>query len=84
MTYWEYMRKIFQKVVYHNICKADRIQNEDIGENDLRKQFERIFTNGIGISPKKFLKVLRFQNAIYQKQLTPGLGLTRLAVDSGY
>ena len=42
MTYWEYMRKIFQKVVYHNICKADRIQNEDIGENDLRKQFERI------------------------------------------
>lgn len=42
MTYWEYMRRIFQKVVYHNICKADRIQNEDIGENDLRKQFERI------------------------------------------
>ena len=42
MTYWEYMREIFQKVVYHNICKADRIQNEDIGENDLRKQFERI------------------------------------------
>lgn len=42
MTYWEYMREIFQKVVYHNICKADRIQNEDISENDLRKQFERI------------------------------------------
>ena len=29
MTYWEYMRKIFLEVVYHNICKADRIQNED-------------------------------------------------------
>ena len=42
MTYWEYMRKIFLEVVYHNICKADRIQNEDTGENDLRKQFERI------------------------------------------
>lgn len=42
MTYWEYMWKIFLEVVYHNICKADRIQNEDTGENDLRKQFERI------------------------------------------
>lgn len=41
-TYWEYMRKIFLEVVYHNICKADRIQNEDTGENDLRRQFERI------------------------------------------
>jgi AraC-like DNA-binding protein len=49
-----------------------------------RKQFERNFTSGIGIPPKQFLKVVRFQHAIYQKQLSPDLNLTRLALDSGY
>lgn len=41
-TYWEYMRKTFQAIVCHNICKAAKIQNEDVNENDLRKQFEQI------------------------------------------
>lgn len=40
MTYWEYMRKIFQEIACHNICKAARIQNED--ENNLKKQLERL------------------------------------------
>lgn len=42
LTYWKYMRKIFQKVVYHNICKADKIQNDGENEDDLRKQYEQI------------------------------------------
>lgn len=39
-TYWEYMRKVFQEIVCHNIRKAAKIQNEE--ENDLRKQFEQL------------------------------------------
>ena len=41
-TYWEYMRKVLQEIVWHNIRKAAKIQNEDTNENDLRKQFEQI------------------------------------------
>lgn len=26
-TYWQYMRKLFVEIIYHNICKANRIQN---------------------------------------------------------
>ena len=41
-TYWEYMRKVLQEVVCHNIRKAARIQKEDTNENELRKQFEQM------------------------------------------
>ena len=41
-TYWEYMRKVFQEIVCHNIHKAVRIQDEETNENDLRKQYEQI------------------------------------------
>ena len=49
-----------------------------------RKQFERIFLNIVGISPKQFLKIIRFQNAIYQKSLKPDLSLTELSHLCGY
>lgn len=26
-TYWNYMRTVFAQIIYHNICKANRIQN---------------------------------------------------------
>lgn len=41
-TYWDYMRKVFQEIACHNICKAARIQNVDTNENDLRAQFEQL------------------------------------------
>ena len=41
-TYWTYMRKAFQEIICHNICKATKIQNKDTNENNLRKQFEEI------------------------------------------
>lgn len=27
-TYWEYARNLFVEIIYHNICKANRIQND--------------------------------------------------------
>lgn len=49
-----------------------------------RKQFERRFLAHVGISPKQFLRILRFQNALLQKARTPGLSLTELAYTCGY
>ena len=49
-----------------------------------RKQYERIFTDNIGISPKRFLRIVRFQNVIFQKQMRQNSNLTTLAYDCGY
>ncbi len=49
-----------------------------------RKQYERIFGDCIGISPKGFLRIIRFQNAIFRKQLNGKNSLTSLAYDCGY
>lgn len=49
-----------------------------------RKQFERIFSNLIGTSPKQFLKIIRFQNAIDIKAKDQSLSLTNLTYQCGY
>ena len=49
-----------------------------------RKQFERIFAERIGMSPKQYLKIIRFQFAIFQKQQNINLNMTELSCDSGY
>jgi AraC-like DNA-binding protein len=49
-----------------------------------RKQFERVFSEQIGISPKQYLKIIRFQYAIFQKQRNIDLNMTQLSYESGY
>lgn len=49
-----------------------------------RRQFERTFLSSIGLSPKQFLKIVRFQNAIQNKKEHSNTSLTRLAVNCGY
>jgi AraC-like DNA-binding protein len=49
-----------------------------------RKQFERIFSEYIGITPKQYLKIIRFQFAIFQKQQNADLNMTELSYESGY
>jgi len=49
-----------------------------------RKQFERIFQEYVGISPKQFLRIIRFQNAIYTKSFKKDISLTELAFACGY
>lgn len=49
-----------------------------------RKQFERIFAEHIGISPKQYLKIIRFQSAIFEKQQNNDLTMTELSYKSGY
>ncbi len=49
-----------------------------------RKQYERIFIELIGTSPKQFLKVVRFQNAIHEKIKNRDSNLTFLTYQCGY
>ena len=49
-----------------------------------RKQHERIFKQMVGLSPKQFLKVIRFQYALYAHQQQPNESLTELAYRCGY
>jgi AraC-like DNA-binding protein len=49
-----------------------------------RKQFERVFLKRVGISPKQFLKIIRFQNALHLKATRKNYSLTELAYDCGY
>lgn len=43
-TYWQYMRNIFVEIIYHNICKANRIQNDvyDIEVEKYKECYENL------------------------------------------
>jgi AraC-like DNA-binding protein len=49
-----------------------------------RKQFERIFAEHIGISPKQYLKIIRFQFALFQKQKNFNMSMLDLSYECGY
>jgi AraC-like DNA-binding protein len=49
-----------------------------------RKQYERTFLIYIGTSPKQFLKAVRFQNTLHEKQKNKNISLTELAYYCGY
>lgn len=57
-TYWKYMRDIFQQIIYHNICKANKIQNGQyyVENNNLKTCFEQL----------DFSKILKIQNILSQ------------------
>ena len=48
------------------------------------KQFQRVFNDHIGISPKEFTRIVRFHKALFTLQNNPGMTFTRLACDCGY
>ena len=43
-TYWQYVRELFVEIIYHNICKANRIQNNvyDIALEQYRESFKNL------------------------------------------
>ena len=48
------------------------------------RQFERLFKERMGISPKYYLKVLRFENIFRMKNTLPHLDWLSLAIHNGY
>ncbi len=74
-----------------SVIEYIRKNKGNVGINDLsslsclsRKQFERIFLEYIGISPKQYLKIIRLQSSIDLKSRKPAISLTNLAFESGY
>lgn len=49
-----------------------------------RKQYERTFAEHIGSSPKQFLRTVRFQNTLRERQRNKSINLTELAYTCGY
>jgi AraC-like DNA-binding protein len=81
-----YQQKRINYIIQH-INNSRGVTNIDALAKDSclsRKQFERTFSDHVGTSPKQFLKIVRYQNAIYCKGKKPDLSLTELAHDCGY
>ncbi len=56
MSYWGYMREIFKQIIYHNIRKAEYIQNnhEELDFNKYRECFDTL----------DLIKILKIQNDV--------------------
>jgi len=48
------------------------------------KQFNRIFMQYVGTSPKEFSRIIRFQRSLYTLQTKPEISLTELSYHCGY
>lgn len=48
------------------------------------KQLHRIFDDHIGINPKEFMRIVRFQKALFTLQNEPSISFTKLAYECGY
>lgn len=48
------------------------------------KQFQRVFTDHTGTTPKDFLRIIRFQKALFTLQCDPQITFSQLAYECGY
>lgn len=88
------IQKNESKYSYDRIRRVINLINQAKGNLDIdelasdtflsRKQFERIFSDFIGTSPKQFLKIVRFQNAIFEKSKNSEMNFTEIAYKCGY
>jgi AraC-like DNA-binding protein len=70
------------------------IESINHGQNDVSvlaqdaclsyKQFKRVFTGHIGVNPKDFLRISRFQRVSHKLQIQPQITLLQLADEYGY
>ena len=48
------------------------------------KQFEKTFSKHVGLNPKKFSSIIRFQNVVQMKMKDENVNMYQLAFDNGY
>lgn len=73
---------IVNRMISHQGCIRVQALAEDAGLS--LRQFERIFAQHLGIGPKTYARILRFEAAIYRKSRSSLLNWTSLAHDMGY
>lgn len=49
-----------------------------------KKQFQRVFSEHLGATPKEFMRIVRFHKALYTLQNNPSTGFAALACECGY
>ncbi|MDR2083595.1 MAG: helix-turn-helix domain-containing protein [Bacteroidales bacterium] len=84
-------KKDFEFRRINNAIESIRITKGNIDIDTLasnaclsRKQFERIFSEYIGISPKQYLKTIRLQATIHFKSKHKNVSMTELTYINGY
>lgn len=70
-----------QNIHANELCNLSTLLNNTFLS---KRQSERIFKQAIGITPKQFAKIIRFQQAIYTKQINPKISLTQLSAQCNY
>lgn len=88
------LQKRIKEYEVKRIMKSVALINQSKGVIDIetlsssvclcRKQYERIFAEYIGSSPRQFLRTVRFQNTLQEKQRNKNIQLTDLAYTCGY
>jgi AraC-like DNA-binding protein len=88
------LRQNYRDFEYNRIYESIKHINQVNGSVDIetlasraclsRKQFERTFQTGVGITPKQFLRIVRFQYSLYNKSINSNITLTELAYKCGY
>ncbi len=88
--------KIIEDKLFHHKRMTTCIENLKVKQSQVSvrelaeccclstKQFQRSFNEHIGIMPKDYLRVIRFQNVIHTKYLKPKLSITELAMECGF
>jgi AraC-like DNA-binding protein len=83
----------FSDYNYHRILSSIRqiIEQDKVNVSDLAdhaclgyRHFKRIFTGYVGVDPKEYIKVIRFQRTLYTLQNHPDMDITQLAYACGF
>lgn len=88
------LKRLEHKKDFDRISHAIRLIEQSKGQVRTRqlasevclgiKQFERIFSQQVGLNPKKFSGIIRFQNVVQTKQKFKSMGMYQMAIEHGY
>lgn len=85
-NYFDYQYKRIDNSLLHINSMGGMVEIDFLASSAClgRKQFERTFLDFIGTTPGQFLKIVRFQQAIYKKQKGEFKNFTSLAHECGF
>ena len=82
---YEYNLKRISAVL-HQINEQAKTNISELSETAClsSKQFNRIFLDYVGATPKEFLRIVRMQRALFKVQRNPSISFAQLAYECGF
>ena len=81
-------RKVIKRIsaVLHQINEQAKTNISELSETAClsSKQFNRIFLDYVGATPKEFLRIVRMQRALFKVQQNPSISFAQLAYECGF